>query len=245
MTLLFAILVVTIFVSLLYRGRGYAAWSIGAGAVLLGWLLAGIESPWIFGASALLVAGAALLFGHGGLRRGLVARNVMPLVARLLPRLGETERVALGAGTVWWDGDLFSGRPDWHKLLAFTPRPLSPAEQAFLDGPVEELCAMLDDWEIQQAGDLPEPVWEFLKRERFFGMIIPDEHGGLGFSAIAHSAVVTRIASRSICPSSRTARRSPASPSPVRKPAAMRPRRRARGSCAAASSRARRCWACA
>src|SRR5690606_758188 len=118
--------------------------------------------------------------------------------AKVLPRLGSTERVALEAGTVWWDGDLFSGMPDWQKLLDFEIPPLSAAEQAFLDGPVEELCRRLDDWAVMQRLDLASEIWEFLKRERFFGMVIPEEYGGLGFSAIAHSRVVTRISSRSI-----------------------------------------------
>ncbi|MCI0546538.1 MAG: acyl-CoA dehydrogenase, partial [Candidatus Rokubacteria bacterium] len=116
----------------------------------------------------------------------------------MLPRMGDTERIALEAGTVWWDGELFSGAPDWRRLLDFQVRPLSDRERAFLDGPVQELCTMLDEWTIAQAGDLPPNVWEFIKRHRFFGMIIPEEYGGLGFSAIAHSAVVTKLASRSI-----------------------------------------------
>ncbi len=122
----------------------------------------------------------------------------MPLFAKVLPRLGPTERIALEAGTVWWDGDLFAGMPDWRKLLDFQPRPLNAEEQAFLDGPTEQLCRLVDDWEIYQQRDLPAPVWEFIKEKRFFGMIIPKEYGGLGFSALAHSRVVTRIASRSV-----------------------------------------------
>jgi acyl-CoA dehydrogenase len=112
--------------------------------------------------------------------------------------MGATERVALDAGTVWFDGELFSGDPRWRDLLDFAIAPLTAAEQAFLDGPVEELCALLDDWRVTQEGDLPAEVWTFLKAQRFFGMVIPAEHGGLGFSAAAHSAVVTKLASRSI-----------------------------------------------
>jgi acyl-CoA dehydrogenase len=194
MGILFAIVVGATVVALLYRGRGFAAWTLGGGLTLLGWALAGIGSPWLFTGSLVALATLAYLFGRPDLRQRLVTARVMPIVAGLLPRLGETERVALESGTVWWDGELFSGRPDWRQLLAFSPRQLSPAEQAFLDGPVEELCAMLDDWEISQRGDLPEEVWAFLRRHRFFGMIIPEEHGGLGFSAIAHSAVVTKLA---------------------------------------------------
>jgi hypothetical protein len=136
------LLAVAIAVGLLYRGRGYAAWSLGAAAALLAWLVAGVQSPWLFGLVALTAGAAAWVFGREELRRRLVSARAMPIVARLLPRLGATERVALEAGTVWWDGDLFSGQPDWRKLLAFSPRRLSPAERAFLDGPVEKLCAM-------------------------------------------------------------------------------------------------------
>ncbi|MDH5578341.1 MAG: acyl-CoA dehydrogenase, partial [Betaproteobacteria bacterium] len=116
---------------------------------------------------------------------------------RILPDMSPTEKEAIDAGTVWWDGDLFSGRPDWERLLA-TPAPkLSAEEQAFLDGPVEEACAMANDWEItHERLDLPPRLWQFLKDKGFFGMIIPKQYGGLGFSAFAHSEVVTKLSSR-------------------------------------------------
>ena len=122
----------------------------------------------------------------------------MRLIQPMLPRISDTERTALEAGTVWWERDLFSGRPEWRKLLAFRARPLSQREHAFLDGPVDELCSMLREWDIVRAGDLPLEVWSFLKRHRFFGMIIPEEHGGLGFSAAAQSALIVKVANRSI-----------------------------------------------
>jgi acyl-CoA dehydrogenase len=131
-------------------------------------------------------------------RRDVVTRFVMPQVGRMLPRLGDTEREALEAGTVWWDGELFRGAPDWQRLLDFPVRELSARERAFLDGPVEEVCRQIDDWDVFLRGDLPAPVWDRLRRERFFGMIIPEEWGGLGFSAQAHSAVIVKLASRSI-----------------------------------------------
>src|SRR5206468_11934254 len=93
--------------------------------------------------------------------------------------------------------DLFSGRPDWKKLLNFQRKPLSARERAFLNGPVEELCAMVDEWTVEKEHDLPPEAWRFIKEKRFFGMIIPKEYGGLGFSALANSAVVTKISSRS------------------------------------------------
>lgn len=116
-----------------------------------------------------------------------------------MPGLSDTERAAIEAGDVWWDADLFTGDPDWHKLLAVPQATLTPAEQQFLDGPVAQLCAMLDEWDITwNLGDLPEPVWRFMREQRFFGMIIPQQYGGLGFSPYAHSEVVRRISARSI-----------------------------------------------
>jgi acyl-CoA dehydrogenase len=151
-------------------------------------------------ATAILVtlAAAAVLLAVPPLRRRLVTAPLLPRIARLFPRVGETERIALDAGTVWWDGELFSGRPDWEALLRFPVRDLDERESAFLAGPVEELCGLLDDWKVTQAGDLPAEVWSFLRGHRFFGMIIPEAYGGLGFSARAHSAVVTKLASRSL-----------------------------------------------
>jgi acyl-CoA dehydrogenase len=124
--------------------------------------------------------------------------RVLAIYRRILPDMSQTEKEAIDAGTVWWDADLFSGKPDWDKLLA-TPAPrLSAEEQAFLDGPVEELCAMCNDWEItHERQDLPEHVWQFIKDKGFLGMIIPKQYGGLGFSALAHSAVVMKLATRS------------------------------------------------
>ena len=139
-------------------------------------------------------------------RQRLVTRPFMKAYLKLLPRMSQTEKEALEAGTVWWDGELFTGAPRWERLLAARPPQLSPAEQAFLDGPCEELCRMLDEWEItQERADLPPQVWEFLKTRGFFAMIIPKRYGGLEFSAYAHSCVLVKIASRSATCSSTVA----------------------------------------
>ena len=99
---------------------------------------------------------------------------------------------------VWWDGELFSGKPDWNKLLAYRKPALTPEEQAFVDGTVEELCRMCDDWQITyELNDLPPHIWQFIKDKGFLGMIIPKQYGGLGFSALAHSQVVMKLATRS------------------------------------------------
>ncbi len=132
------------------------------------------------------------------LRRLLVSGFALNLFRGILPQVSQTEQEALDAGTVWWDGDLFGGLPDWHKLLSYPKPQLSAEEQSFLDNEVEQLCAMLDDWDITHARqDLPPDVWQFIKDKGFFGMIVPREYGGLEFSALAHSAVVTKVASRS------------------------------------------------
>ncbi len=185
-------------VTLFYRGRAFWAWVTPGALALIWWVTVGVDSPPLFRVIAGAFGALVLVFGVRPVRSALVSPWVMRVVARLLPRMGETERIALEAGTVWWDGDLFSGDPDWRKLMAFEIRGLSEAERAFLDGPVEELCAMVNEWEVVQRGDLPPEVWDFIKRRGFFGMIIPEEYGGLGFSAAAHTAVVTKLASRSV-----------------------------------------------
>ncbi|MBL6931468.1 MAG: acyl-CoA dehydrogenase [Rhodospirillales bacterium] len=139
-----------------------------------------------------------IVFIIPAIRRPIISAPVMKMVGRALPTMGDTERIALEAGTVWWDGELFSGNPDWSKLLNFKIKPLTDEEQAFLDGPTEELCHMLDDWQVTQERDLPPKIWSFIKDKGFFGIIITREFGGLGFSAHAHSAVVTKLASRSV-----------------------------------------------
>lgn len=133
------------------------------------------------------------------LRKIVITRPALGIIKRMLPPISATERDAIAAGTTWWETDLFSGKPDWKKLLAIPQPRLSPEEMAFLDGPTEVLCDMLDDWVItHELRDLPAPVWDFIRSEGFLGMIIPKEFGGLGFSAQAHSAVVGKIASRSV-----------------------------------------------
>ncbi len=198
MTLWFLLLGAIFLVVLLYVGKGYWAWVSALAIWLSTWWLTGAESPLAFNLAVILAALAVVVFGLPVIRRPLVSAPVMRLVRAILPTMGDTERIALEAGTVWWDGDLFSGNPDWRKLLDFQPQALSERERAFLDGPVEELCRMVDDWRINQDRDLSPEVWDFLKRERFFGMIVPEEYGGLGFSAIGHSAVVVKISSRSV-----------------------------------------------
>jgi acyl-CoA dehydrogenase len=132
-------------------------------------------------------------------RRDYITRPIFSLARSALPPMSDTEREALEAGDVWWDGELFSGDPDWSKLLAYPQAALTEEERAFLNGPVDALCVMLDDWKINwEWRDLPQEAWDFIKREKFFGMIIPKDYGGLGFSPFAHSEVVRKLSSRSL-----------------------------------------------
>lgn len=133
------------------------------------------------------------------LRQKYFSNPLFGWAKKALPSMSDTEREAMEAGDVWWEGELFSGQPNYARLGDIHFSELSEEERAFLDGPVEELCAMLDDWQItSQLMDLPEPVWEFMKKKKFFGMIIPKSYGGLGFSATAHSEVVKRLSTRSV-----------------------------------------------
>jgi len=135
---------------------------------------------------------------HDDFRRGRIVGPMLDAYRKMVPPMSSTEREALEAGTVWWEGELFSGAPDWHQLDAAAPPRLSEEEQAFLDGPTEELCRLIDDWHItHELADLSPQVWDFLKKQGFFAMIIPKRYGGLEFSAYAHSRVLTKIASKS------------------------------------------------
>lgn len=131
-------------------------------------------------------------------RQVVISGLAMKLMKSALPSIGETEDIALQAGTTWWEADLFSGHPDWQKLLDFKVSELSAEEQAFLAGPVNELCTMLDDEAIAQSREIPEQVWAFIKEHKFLGMVIAKDYGGLGFSAIGHAKVISRISSVSI-----------------------------------------------
>jgi len=132
-------------------------------------------------------------------RARYITRPLFGWARSVMPPMSDTEREAIEAGGVWWDAELFTGTPDYEKLLSAAPAKLTEEEQAFMDGPVEELCRMLDDWDINwNRHDLPPEVWSFLREKRFFGMIIPKQYGGLGFSAFAHSEVIRTVSTASV-----------------------------------------------
>ena len=168
-------------------------------AVVAWWLL-GFFSPAMHNVFLLLLILAPfVILNVPLLRQRLISARVKVALAKLLPPMSITEREALEAGTAWWDKELFSGKPDWD-LFSRTQLPvLTNAEQSFLDNEVEQLCAMLDEWQIHhELKDLPPEAWQFLKDKGFFGLIIPPQYGGKGFSPYAQSSVMTKIATRSI-----------------------------------------------
>jgi len=133
------------------------------------------------------------------LRRPLLTQPIVQLIQRFhwLPQISETERSAIEAGTVWVEREFFSVPPNLDRLLDEPYPQMSEDLHRFLDGPVEQVCRMVSDWEIYQHQDLPAEVWQYLKQERFFGIMIPKEYGGLGLTSTAYSAVMSKLASRS------------------------------------------------
>ncbi|MCU7645298.1 acyl-CoA dehydrogenase [Pseudomonas piscis] len=172
--------------------------ALGAVAVYL--LAMGIFSHapgWLLLVCWVLLAAVAAPLLLPDLRRKHFSAPLFNWFQKVLPPMSQTERDAIDAGTVWWDGELFSGRPDWNTLLAYPKVQLTEEEQAFIDGPTEELCAMVSDWQIGQQMDLPAEAWAHIKEHGFFALIIPKEYGGKGFSAYAHSQVAMKLATRS------------------------------------------------
>ncbi len=174
-----------------YTGAPLWTWAL-AGAV---GLYGGGAPLWVWIPYGVLVA----VFNIGPIRRQ-VSAGVMRLMEALqfLPTISETEQTAIDAGTVWMEGELFSGKPDFDKTLDQLYPKLTDEEQAFLDGPCEEVCDMVDDWDVHQRGDLSAETWDYLKEEGFFGLIIPEEYGGKGFSVAARSAVVQKLGGHSV-----------------------------------------------
>ena len=183
-------------VVLAYRRVDLKISSIVLGAVLLAYTIVGAEGIlWPLFLWLLFAAFAALNLVE--FRREHVSARLLEIVRGMLPQMSKTEQDALEAGNVWWDGELFSGIPDWNRLMTLPPPTLTEEEQAFLDGPTEQLCRMLDDWQItHELCDLPADVWKFVRSGGFFSMNIPKDYGGMGFSPLGISVVLTKIASR-------------------------------------------------
>ncbi|MDO3721304.1 acyl-CoA dehydrogenase [Marinobacter sp. chi1] len=192
------LLLISALVLIYFSIGGKTAAAVMAVATLVGV----IQDDWHLASvliGGVLLALALVLVIPGDLRLDKLSRPLLGWVRSRLPTLSDTESEALKSGSVDWDGELFSGQPEWNKLLDAQPAYLTSEEQAFIDGPVEKLCAMLDDWKItHEHYDLPEKVWKFMKDKGFFGLVIPKDEGGLGFSNTAHSEIVMKISTRSV-----------------------------------------------
>ncbi len=183
-------MVVLLFVG--FFGSPLIVWTL-----VLALIMAGFAAPpWLWVVFALL----AFVFNIPQLRTLLVTKGVFALFKKFefLPKISDTEKAALDAGVVWVEKDLFSGKPDFSNLMKESYPSMTPEEQAFLEGPVNTLCEMIDHWTIYKTKEIPEPIWAYTKKEKFLGMIIPKEYGGLGFSALCHSEVIMKISSRSL-----------------------------------------------
>ncbi|KAA6195425.1 acyl-CoA dehydrogenase family protein, partial [Pseudomonas lactis] len=184
-------------IALAYRQAAAALW-LSAGIV---WLAVGYLFNAVAGlgltVAALLVVLPALVLAIKPLRRRLLTAKALGLFRTIMPAMSDTERAAIESGTVWWDAELFSGKPNWQRLLQAAPASLSAEEQAFLDNEVETLCDIANDWETTQVWqDMSPEGWQYTKEAGFLGMIIPKQYGGKGFSHYAHSQVVMKLSTR-------------------------------------------------
>ncbi len=178
-----------------YHRMRLVAWTLISAALLAACWFAPINQTATL-VAAIIVAVISIPVLLPFLRKPLISAPFMSFFRKVLPPLSQTERIALETGSVGFEGQLFTGDPDWNILLNYPKPQLTAEEQAFLDGPVEELCRMTNDFQITHVhADLPPEMWEFIKKNKFFGMIIPKEYGGLGFSALAHHKVIQKLAS--------------------------------------------------
>ncbi len=189
-TLLYIPLSILLIVIVGYLGSPLFVWALAVLGLMFGW-----------GASTTAMIVVAVLFAIFlivPIRRIVFSSIVMKILGPVMPKISDTERTALEAGVVWVEQDLFSGKPDMKKLMNESYPNLTPEEKQFMDVQVEKLCSLIDAWKIWKTRQMDEQVWDYIRKEKFLGMIIPKEYGGLGFSALAHSEVIMKLASRSI-----------------------------------------------
>jgi acyl-CoA dehydrogenase len=197
-SILFAVVALALIWALAYRASSAAVWTGVLGIALAAATFTGAITGALAGIAWFVFLGVAAIANVKALRMGFLTQPIFGLYKKVLPQMSSTEQEALEAGTVWWDGDLFSGKPDWNKWLNVPRAKLSAEEQAFMDGPTAELCAMIDEWKTtHELHDLEPKVWQYIKEQGFLGMIIPKEYGGKGFSAYGHSQIVMKISTRS------------------------------------------------
>lgn len=175
-----------------FFGSPLIVWTLALAAILVGF-----AAPiWLWAVFAVL----AVIFNLPPIRSALITSGVFGIFKKFefLPKISDTEKAALDAGVVWVEKDLFSGKPNFTNLMNEAYPDLTPEEKAFMDGPVNTLCAMIDHWHIYKTKEIPQDIWAYIRKEKFLGMIVPKEYGGLGFSALCHSEVIMKLSSRSL-----------------------------------------------
>ena len=179
-------------ITLAFRGSPIKMASIFlAGMTLISFIF---PAHWLLTLFLIVTTLATLVFSIPEVRMKLVSKPALKIIRKILPPISETEQVAIDAGTVWWDGEIFSGKPNWNKLLSAPVPTLTEEEQAFLDGPVEELCQMADAWKTNHDWNIiPDHIIKFVCDNGFLGMIIDKKYGGLEFSAVAQSQVLLKL----------------------------------------------------
>ncbi|WP_374030141.1 acyl-CoA dehydrogenase [Bdellovibrio bacteriovorus] len=183
-------LVLLLFVG--FFGSPLIVWTIALAAILFGF-----GAPtWLW----IVFAVVAVIFNIPAIRAALITSGVFGIFKKFefLPKISDTEKAALDAGVVWVEKDLFSGKPNFSNLMKESYPDLTPEEKAFMEGPVNNLCKMIDHWNIYKTKEIPQDIWDYIRKEKFLGMIVPKEYGGLGFSALCHSEVIMKISSRSL-----------------------------------------------
>ncbi len=167
-----------------------------AGLIFLG--MYEVISLWALIPAWMIFIAVAALFNVPMWRKRFISAPLLKFLHEEMPPMSETEAAAIDAGDVWWESELFQGKPNWKHLHDMPVTQMTEAEQAFVDNQTATLCAMIDDWQLTQEGrNLPEKIWDYIKQHGFWGLEIPKQYNGLGFSALAHSTIIMKIASRS------------------------------------------------
>ncbi|UOF01860.1 acyl-CoA dehydrogenase [Bdellovibrio reynosensis] len=175
-----------------FFGSPLIVWTIAIAAIMFGFA----APTWLW----IVFAVVAVIFNIPAIRAALVTSGVFAIFKKFefLPKISDTEKAALDAGVVWVEKDLFSGKPNFTNLMNEPYPDLTAEEKAFMDGPVNTLCSMIDHWTIYKTKEIPQEIWDYIRKEKFLGMIVPKEYGGLGFSALCHSEVIMKLSSRSL-----------------------------------------------
>jgi len=189
---MFLLVVIFIFAVgfLAYKRASLITFTLAIGAYLVLLSLLGIAANLLL----VIYIAFAVVINTKTLRQQYLSRHMLRLYRTIMPEMSQTEKEALDAGTTWWEADLFRGAPNWHKMHNYPAPRLTPEEQAFLDGPVEVACSMVNDHQVcHQDADLSPELWQYLKDNGFFAMIIKQQYGGLEFSAYAQSRVLQKL----------------------------------------------------